>query len=60
MKRSQHTNHAVMEIRENSAISYAPTEYLYTWRYTERRMRVRIKEIVNTEILYRVHCNLEI
>jgi len=49
-----------MEIRENSAISYAPTEYLYTWRYTERRMRVRIKEIVNTEILYRVHCNLEI
>ena len=34
------------------------TEYLYT-RDPWRKGLARIKEIISSEILYRVHCNLE-
>jgi len=55
MKKLQRVNHAVMEIRNIHAINYNATGYLCTWRSIERD---RIREVVNTIIFHRIHCNI--
>jgi len=44
---------------EKFTLSVTTLQSTYTPGYPWRKGPARIKEIVNTRILYRVHCNLE-
>ena len=54
-RKSQHANHALMEIRNIHAINYNATMYLCTRKSIERGEGSR--EVVNTIIFCRIHCN---
>ena len=58
MERSQYANRAVMKIREISDQLHPDRVFIHLEIHREKGA-AEIKEIVNTGIIYRVHCNLK-
>ena len=57
MKKSQHANHVVMEIRNIHVLNHNATEYLYTWTSIEKRHHIREVETQEYSVEFIVTLN---
>ena len=57
MKKLQCANYVFMEIQNIHVLNHNASKYLCAWTSIEKK--VRIREVVNTRIFRKIHCNLE-